>query len=134
MSATAMADGGDPIVLSVGDMYTQYYDADSNYVHFTYSVDESIVRFKKYHPNGQLAIWGAYDHSFNKIGTWWTYYQDGTVQAEGHYREGKKVKIWKAYDRNGKLVMHVKYRRNKMIDGWMIVDGELMHKTKKDKR
>jgi antitoxin component YwqK of YwqJK toxin-antitoxin module len=58
--------------------------------------------FLAYHPNGQLASEGLYEHGLEE-GVWRDFYENGQLAAEGTYVNGKRFGLWKFYDEKGQL-------------------------------
>ena len=56
-----------------------------------------------YHSNGQVRFTGEVKDR-QKSGVWGYYYDNGQLQQEETYRNGKPIGTWKSFDREGKLI------------------------------
>lgn len=66
-----------------------------------------IIDFEKgtavyYHKNGQIQSQGKITRQMVQEGKWTLYYENGKVNAEGNYINGKKDGTWTWYDMNGR--------------------------------
>lgn len=58
--------------------------------------------FQAFHPDGQLASEGYYDHG-KESGHWRDFHANGQLAAEGHYRDGVECGTWRFWDSAGNL-------------------------------
>ena len=82
-----------------------------NYTHeATYKDRKSLMVFgKKYYENGQLESEinfkdGKYE------GQWKWYYVNGNIKKEGNFKDGKNEGLWKSYYQNGQLKSEENYK------------------------
>jgi antitoxin component YwqK of YwqJK toxin-antitoxin module len=57
--------------------------------------------------------------NFHNDGAWKWYHQNGKIQIEGNFQEGKRVGIWKTYDAEGHLILESTYKNN-LLNGLFI--------------
>jgi antitoxin component YwqK of YwqJK toxin-antitoxin module len=55
-------------------------------------------RFCAYHPNGELASEGNYEHG-SEHGPWKDFHDDGSLAATGQYERGSEVGDWHYFDK-----------------------------------
>ena len=87
--------------LNIADI--PFTDGAIQYRYSRYMSDDGIgwIRhglFCTYHPNGNLASEGSYEHG-NEHGLWKDFYDDGSLAAEGQFENGKEVGEWRYFDK-----------------------------------
>jgi len=65
---------------------------------------------------GNIRRISRYDENLLPTGKWVIYYRNGSVKAEGEYKNGKKIGKWKYYDEDGRKTLTEVY----MEDGAVI--------------
>ena len=70
--------------------FVKYYDEEKNHksVEGQYSGKTKVGEWTLYHPNGKVYQTGSYDNKGDKVGTWMTYYDDGSKCAEESFANG----------------------------------------------
>lgn len=90
---------------------------------YYYDKENQWVYEKDFHENGALMMEGPVaDHVRN--GAWTSYFQDGKVQSEGIYQNGKRIGKSKIYHENGSLWMDGWYADDHKCGEWVIYDEQ----------
>jgi len=75
-----------------------------------------LIRYTRYHPNGQLQHQPPLDAEGKLQGRSIEYFDNGAVFREGDYNENLKEGDWKIYRKDGTLQGVEVYKKGKMVD------------------
>ncbi|HXC06537.1 MAG TPA: hypothetical protein VNZ86_17395, partial [Bacteroidia bacterium] len=78
---------------------------------------------------GVLLSEGIYDEAGYEQGHWKEYHPNGTIKAEGEYKNGRKIGPWVFFHANGKMEQKGKYDNKGQPQGdwkWYYEDGKLL--------
>lgn len=95
-------------------------------IHRTFDENGEVISSAIY-ADGKVRAEGVYDADGNKQGLWKEYYPDGTLMAEGKYKNNEKVDVWKYYFEDGSLEQIGSFRAGKPngLWKWYYSNGQL---------
>jgi antitoxin component YwqK of YwqJK toxin-antitoxin module len=80
-----------------------------------YQDDDRLVLVSKY-DDGSIREKGQYTLDKQRTGYWITYFPNGKVMTEAHFKNDKKHGEWKHYTKDGKLIAIIKYKKGEVKD------------------
>lgn len=95
-----------------------YQNGEPTGVHRFYNEEGEVVEAKIY-DQGILLFEGIVDEEGLKQGPWKHFYSDGSLKAEGAYRDDQKYGPWKYYYPDGKLEQEGSYLRGLPEGTWV---------------
>lgn len=87
-------------VLHIAEIPYETGELRYRYARYLASDGQKWIRhglFQAYHPNGQLASEGYYEHG-KENGVWKDFHDNGRLAAQGEYRDGVECGTWRYWD------------------------------------
>jgi len=104
-----------------------YQNGKATGVHREYNSEGEIIAARVY-DQGIKLFEGLIDEQGRKQGPWKSFYKDGSLKAEGSYKDDLKVGAWRYYFRDGKLEQQGNYVAGKAngLWEWYFHNGQLL--------
>lgn len=87
--------------------------------HFQFNSDGNVYKSTIYDDFGRKTKMGFKDEKRRKTGHWINYYEDGSKESEGNYKNGRKEGKWIYYFADGSLEQEGFFKNGKLDGKWL---------------
>ena len=99
-------------------LLTEYYPNKGKKFEVPYIDGIPTGIYKEWFGNGILKLEGNYNERGREEGLYKQYYEDGSVDIVGYYKDGVADSVWCGYYRNGKLAKYSFYKNGMKEGEW----------------